>query len=362
MNAASVVRKGVPTVILLLGLSALVACGSGEPPAPVEPPPRLVRTVTMAPPDGQNWRELPGRVEAARSAQLGFRTSGKLKEMLARESQDVDEGQVLARLDDTDERIEIERRRAEYEQVRSDFVRGKELVGEGLISRSDYQKLQAQEASAKAALASARQALDHTVLRAPFAGTVGKRYVDNFEEVSASQPIYLLQDLSSLTIKVDVPESLMIRVREGARPEVFAVFDTLPGRTWPLTLREIATQADAETSTFEVRFDMPPVDGLNVLPGMSVTVRGHRSPDVIVDDTLFYAPAQAVLEDDRGRFVWVAEPSGEGRATVRRRKVSTGELSGQGLAILGGLERGERVVVAGTRHMREGLAVRLGAE
>ncbi|MGB0722851.1 MAG: efflux RND transporter periplasmic adaptor subunit [Gammaproteobacteria bacterium] len=352
----------VSALCLALTLCIPAGCGDVSSPEPNQPPPRLVRTVTMAPPDGQNWRELPGRVEAARSAQLGFRTSGKLKDLLVKESDDVDEGQVLARLDDTDERIEIERRRAEYEQVRADFIRGDELVGQGLISRSDYQKLQAQEASAKAALASARQALDHTVLRAPFAGTVGKRYVDNFEEVSVSQPIYLLQDLSSLTIKVDVPESLMIRVREGARPEVFAVFDTLPGRTWPLTLREIATQADAETSTFEVRFDMPPVDGLNVLPGMSVTVRGHRSPDVIVDDTLFYAPAQAVLEDDQGRYVWVAEPSGEGRATVRRRKVSTGELSGLGLAIRGGLARGDRVVVAGTSHMREGLEVRLGAE
>lgn len=72
-------------------------------------------------------------------------------------------------------------------------------------------------------------------------------------------------------------------------------------------------------------------------------------------------PAHAVSEGRGGRFVFVAEPSAEGRATVRRRPVTVGAFAAGGLEVLDGLEDGDRIVVAGISRLRDGDRVRLDA-
>jgi len=347
------------TIVLLVLISA---CDSetqiSEPPSL-----RLVRTIEITPPEDEFWREFPGVVEAAQKAELSFRVSGSLKKMPAKEGDIVKKDQLLAQLDDTDFIIQLTSRKAEYDQVASDYNRGKSLVDKGLISRADFDKLKAQEESAKSALDAANKNLDYTSLRAPFAGRIAKRFVENFEEVSAKQPIFALQDLSALAIKVDVPESLMIRVKQGAKPHVNAYFDQIPGKAFPITLKEVATQPDENSKTYEVTFIMSAVEQYNILPGMSVTVRGKPPQTAaFAQNKSINVPAHAVLEDSEGRFVYVVKKTGEGRGVVEKRPVKTGDISSLGLAITSGLEVGDHLVTAGMSKMYAGLEVRMQAE
>ncbi|MEJ2694067.1 MAG: efflux RND transporter periplasmic adaptor subunit [Candidatus Thiodiazotropha sp.] len=356
MNNSRIGRILLATIVVALG-----SCDRASGPAESKPPPRLVRTFIVESPTEGVWRELPGVVDAAQKADLGFRISGKLEKLLVNEGDNVRLGQELARLDDRDAQIQLNSRQADFDQAHADYMRGRKLVDKGLISRSDYEKLEAQDASARAALELAKQNLAHTSLSAPFAGRIAKRHVDNFEEVAAKQTIYTLQDLSSMKIRVDVPESVMIRAKEGSDIEVVALFDKIPGQSFPLAISEISTQANPDSNTFPVTFTIPRIDNYNILPGMSVTVRGERVPGTESLDTVF-VPAQAVLEDDTGRYVYIAEPQGSGRAAIEKRPVKTGRLSSAGLEVLTGLEKGDRVVTAGMSKMQPGLEVRLSAE
>lgn len=350
------------TILVSLSLAALSSCDSGIEPTQSAPVLRPVRTTQIQPAGTQTWRELPGVVDAAQKADLSFRISGKLETLEVNEGDIAKNGQLLARLEATDYRIQLESRQAEYDQARADYERGLTLVDKGVISRSDFDKLRTQHASAKANLETVKQNLEYTFLRAPFAGLIAKRHVDNFEDVGAGQSVYTLQDTSSLTVKVNVPESLMIHVQRGTRPELFALFDAIPDRQFPLTLKEVSLQADESTNTFEVTLSMPGVEDYSVLPGMSVTVRGERDPGRSSDTPVVYVPAHAVLEDNDGRYVFVAKPTGSGRGIIERRSVETGDLSGFGLEITSGLDGGDEVVTAGMSKMRPGLEVKLSTE
>lgn len=354
-NAISWVGLGF-SLCVMTGLSA---CSKQEQDAK-EPVLRSVRTLTVAPSEGLIWRELPGVVQANKQAELAFRIPGKLTALNVNEGDRVGEGQVLALLDDTDYRIQLKSREAEYAQVNSDYSRADKLVEQGMISRSDFGKLEAQNATAKANLEAAKQNMAHTQLKAPFAGRIAKRYVDTYEEVSAMQKVYLLQDLSTLAVKVAVPESVMIIVRDSSLPTLTAHFDSIPDKSFPLTVREAASQADAETNTFEVTLSMSSVEGFNILPGMSLTVRGER-PAKAGDASRIFLPPQSVMEDANGRFVFIAKvnSSENNRAVVERRDVATGELSNLGLEITQGLAPGDQVVIAGMSKMFDGLEVKL---
>lgn len=323
-----------------------------------EVPLRLVKTVQIGEPGQSFVRELPGVVAANQQADLSFRIAGNLTEILVREGDEVSAGQVLAKLDDTDTQIRLKSDQASYDKALADFNRGQALVGNGTISQSEYNQLESSKASAEAALESTKQNIQYSTLTAPFSGFIAKRIVDNFEEVQAKQTVYVLQDISSIDIKIDVPESIMIITGEHARPNVVAMFDAIPDKTFPLTFKEVATQADPETNTYEVTMSMPRVLGYNILPGMSVTARATPPTELTQFANSVFVPAQAVLEDSEGRFAFVAVPSDSGTALVERRSVVTGVMSSVGLEIVSGLNTGEHLIIAGMSKMYSGLQVR----
>ncbi len=346
----------------ILVLGSISACQQADETTAAESPPRLVRTMVVSSDNEGNWRELPGVVDAAKKADLSFRIPGKLVSLSAKEGDDVSRDDVLAKIDDAEVRIQLKSREAEYASAHADYLRGSELIKTGVISKSDFNKLQAQDATARANLDAAHKSLEYTQLQAPFDGRIAIRHVDNFEEVNAKQPIYTLQDTSTLLIKINVPESLMIRVREGARPDVWAEFSQLPDQSFPLTLKEVSTRADKDTNTFAVTFSMENDGAYNILPGMSATVRGKPPADSTGTDSVFRVPAHAVLEDNDGRFLFTVDSVANGRGIVQRRAVETGRLSRLGLEITSGLSAGDRIVTAGMSKMRAGLEVRLGAD
>ncbi|MCH1493536.1 MAG: efflux RND transporter periplasmic adaptor subunit [Luminiphilus sp.] len=343
---------------VIIGTALLVACGNEDQPAPEPAKPRLVRTLTLGGANAGAWQEFPGKVEAAKVAVLAFRVSGELAELSALEGEEVKRDQSVALLDDKDQRIRLRARQAEYEQAFGDFERGQSLINSGGISRSDFQRLEATASTAKSSLEGAERDLDATQLRAPFDGFIAVRHVENFEEISALEPIYTLQDVSTLSVKVDVPESVMIRARRDEDVKVSAFFDAIPERRFPLALNEVATRASDGTNTFEVTFEFPNTQDFNILPGMSVTVR-LETPRMASAPGVLMVPPRAVLADEKGPFAFVAVPEDNGAATVTQRRVVIGRLTGAGLEVLSGLSVGDRLITAGMSKLHNGLAVRL---
>lgn len=339
---------------------ALSGCGEQQA-AETEVGPRPVKSTVIGEAGPGGSRSFPARIDAARRAELAFRVPGTVQELPIKEGDRLQEGALVARLDPTDFQIVVNDRQATFDKAQKNFARGKELVDSGAISRSDFDRLEAEFKNARAALEAARQDLAYTELTAPFDGMVARRLVERFEEVQAKQPVVLVQNIEQLEVKFDVPESIIRSVRGGGRAArgeipVYATFEGQPGRQFPLTYKEISTKADANTQTFEATFLMEQWERGTVLPGMTATVTVNLA-GVVDDNAVFTVPVSAVVGDYKlDPQVWVVDASS---GTVSPRPVKVGRLVGDGIEVLEGIEPGMRVVTAGTPFLVEGMQVSL---
>lgn len=349
-----------PSRIYVLALlsTLLIACSKAPDKAP-EPNSQLkpVRTLTIT--HGQQIvRSFPGVVDAAQTAELGFRVSGELKDVRVQEGTRVKKGQVLAALDKTDFELKVQSTQSEFDRVRSDFTRAEQLIKKGAISQADYDSLKAQLTGARIQLETAQQNLKYTVLKAPFDGIVARTYASNFEKISSSEKFASVHDLSSLEVGVDIPESIMIKLKRGEETrEIHAVFDDLDGRKFPLTFKEASTRADTSTQTYRVTFAMPAPEDANILPGMSTLLVATEKFDENAQDDI-YVPAHAVLEDSAGRFVFTVAPNEDQETgTVERRSVVVGTLNENGIQILQGLTVNDKIITAGMSKISDNMQV-----
>lgn len=311
-------------------------------------------------------RSFPGKVEASERVDLSFRVPGRLIELPIERGQEVARGQLLARIDPRDYRIALDEAKASFTKAEADYVRYQNLYEKDAVSISELDFNRAQRDVARARLDDAEADVDYTYLRAPFAGVIGTRYVENFEEVQANQIICSVHDINTLDIIVDVPEHLIANVRnlEEAELDVIARFDAAPGEEFPLRFRDVAAQADPTTRTYELRLTMPQPRSISVLPGMTaeVVARGTRAARAVTESGVFTVPASAVFPDEEGesQAVWVIDPDD---LTLHERRVEIGQVTGAGsVEVLSGLRAGERIAVAGVSRMREGMKVRLMEE
>lgn len=352
----SAILKGV----IAAGLTCLLLTGCGKEEAPVESKaPRPVKTMVLEGGGAAGMRQYPGRVRAARRADLSFEVAGKLAELPVKEGQVVEEGDLIARLDDRDLSSDLKSAKAENDNAEANFNRGAKLVKDGFISKTDFDKLRAQRDVTAAVLTRAEKAVEDTRLLAPFSGRVASRLVENFQDVQAKQAIVRLQDIEQLEIVVDIPENRAIRIRDEGKEavRVHAVFEAAPDREFPLTIKEFSTEANPETQTFEVVMAMPQPQGLMLLPGMTAMVWAESAEvGTASSGGTFVVPAAALFADEAGKsHVWVVDMQAN---TVQKRAVETGDLSGgDGIRVIGGLKSGEMVAVSAVSRLREGMEI-----
>ena len=337
---------------------AIIGCGGEE----VEEGPPTVRPVrTMVVGGGVSGRlTFPGTVQAADRAEMAFRVAGPLIELPVNEGDEVAEGQLLARIDARDFQIAVAEAKAAFDQAEAEAQRYQRLYERDAVPLADLELRQAQRDVARSRYEQAQANLRDTRMRAPFSGQIGVKYVENFEDVQAKQPILSLHNVSQVDIVINVPEQIMASVRTpGTSRTITAAFDALPDVRYPVTVKEYAVNADPQTRTFQVTLAMSQPEELNVLPGMTALVtaevvavggEGEAIPITI--------PAFAVFPDEAGNsHVWVVD---EEMQTVHRRAVQVGSVTGaDNIVVLGGLEPGERIAVAGIHQLQEGQKIRL---
>lgn len=352
-------------------LAGLVACG-GEQQAAPEPASRPVKVFVVEGGEVDAVRSFPGKVDASQRAELAFRVSGKLQEVLVKEGDLVDEGQVLARLDPTDYKLVLEDRQARFDNTSSNFKRAQELVADGNISRLDFDRMEAEYRTATAALSQAEKDLEYAVLVAPFRGRIAQRDVENFEEVLAKRTVFWLQNIDQLDVVINLPESVVRSIRGGVsrdgvdgkghtNPAVRATaqFEGRDDQTFTLRPKEVATKADPQTQTFRATFTMPAPTTFTVLPGMTATVLLDLS-ELVAQDSVRWVPARAVQADaGLDPRVWVLDPA---TMTVSSSAVSIGRMSGSMIEIVDGLDGGEEIVAVGAPYLAEGMRVTRMAE
>ena len=355
-------RNAVLTVSMLAVLSA---CGEAVEEAP-PPPVRPVKLFTVEGTEGAALRRFPGAINASKRAELSFRVNGVLKEILVKEGDKVKKGQVLAKLDPTDYQIRVSDRQATFDKTSKNFDRAKELIQDGTISQSDFDQVEANFRTSEAALKLAKQDLAYTQLRAPFAGSIGRRDVDNFEEIQSKQAIFQLQNVDQLDVGIDLSENLVRSIRRSAQEggandseasrmvDAYASFEGKEDDKFPLKVKEVSTKADPQTQTFRVTFTMPQPKGFAVLPGMTANVVLDLSA-VTSTDTAKWVPISAVVADgELDARIWVLDDE---TMTVSERPVEIGRMAGGSIEVKSGLVGGEEIVSVGAAYLAEGMKV-----
>ena len=185
-----------PRLFLALPL-ILAACGVAEQQAERRVV-RPVKTMVIGADETGGIRSFPARIESSRRADLSFRVPGKVVELLVREGERVEPGQVIAHLDPVTFQVVVDGRRATLDRITKDFERATDLLPRGVVPGQTYDRLEAEMKSATAALQRAPLDLDYTTFSAPFSGEIARRYIESFEEVQAKQTIIKLRDISAL--------------------------------------------------------------------------------------------------------------------------------------------------------------------
>ena len=354
------VSKGHLGSLLVLAIGLLLAACGEQAETTADKPLRPVRTLTVEIADDAAPKEFPAVIEASRRAELSFRIPGRIVELPVRQGDRVREGQELARLDDADLRIQLADAQAGFDKAEADYRRARQLIEDNTISRADFDQVEAAYTSARARLAAARNNLSYARLEAPFSGGIARTFVDNFQEVNAKQPVMVLHDLSSINLKIDVPESVIVNAREeGRRPtNLFARFDAFPEERFPLQFSEVATQPDPVSKTYEVILTMEKPRNRNLLPGMTARVFARElAPENA--RIRVYLPPKVVLEDSAGNYVFTVSDNGDGTGTIERRSVTIGDIGPLGIEVFAGVSAGDRVVSAGMSKISAGMQVRI---
>jgi membrane fusion protein, multidrug efflux system len=243
---------------------------------------------------------------------------------------------------------------AQYDSAQQNLEKGRKGARE-----EDIEAQESRIQSLEAELQAAQSALDDTKLTAPFDGIIAEKFVRNFQDVQAKQKIVNFQDISAVEIVINVPEQMMVNAGQRKNYQFTARFDTLLGREFPVTFKEVSTQADPQNQTYELTLVMPAPDDVHLLPGMTAQI--SISSNAIDDDGDpnvgdYVIPVQATFGDENNTsYVWLLD---ENTMTVHRAEVTLGELTGQSVIVKKGLKAGDCIVTAGVHFLQEGQNVR----
>ena len=303
----------------------------------------------------------PGTVEADVEVDLSFEVGGRLVDFPVRRGIVVAQGDVLGKLDPRNYENQVKNAEADLERAQSSLGRIEKALQVNAVSQDEYSQARAAVAKAEAQLAIQRKALDDTRLEARFRGVVSDVFADQFDTVSPGQPVLKLQDVATLTIAVSVPEGYVQLASPGKLDSAsFAVrFDSLPGRSFPVQLKEFVTTADPVTQTYRATFSMEKPADVFLLPGMSGTVVVEGAKPSAAGEILA-VPSNAVgFASDGAAFVWVLDAQDGGVYAARRQPVALGKRLGESVEVLDGLAPGARIAAAGVAILTEGRRVRL---
>ena len=352
---------------------ALVACGAkeGAPGAGAQGgmPPAEVGVITVAPQSVALQSELPGRVSALRVAQVRARVSGVVLQRLFREGSEVREGQVLFQIDSAPYRASLDsaeasmvKAQANLAQASAQVERNRPLVEANAISKQDFTTLlttqkqaEADLASAKAAVQTARINLNYASVTAPISGRIGQSLVTEGALASASEATQLavVQQTSTVYVNFTQSSTEVLRLRKAiAAKQLRAAGDgSVPVRIVledgtelpkPGKLLFSDLTVDATSGQVTLRAEVPNTDGL-LLPGQYVRVRLSQAelPSGIL------LPQQAVTRSNQGDTVKVVGEGGKPGV----RPVKVGNAQNNQWVILKGLKEGDQVIVDGFQKM-----------
>ena len=311
-------------------------------------PPVTVGSATARMETRQTQLEAVGTIKAARGVDLSTEESGEITAIDFVSGEQVKAGDLLITINDKVEQASRERQLANLKLAQLLFDRDKRLVAQKSIPESQYDRSKADLESAIAQLAEIEARLENKRINAPFSGTAGIIQVKVGDYVEPGTAITTLQDLSELEVDFTLPARHYPQLQKGLKIQVQVA--AFPGKNFKAVLQAVDSLVDTNTRNLLLRASLTGSNGL--LPGMFARLivdLGQPRSVVAVPDT-------AVTYSLHGNTIFVIEQTQEG-VIATSRVVDTGESLDGRVAILSGLDAGEKVVSAGQNKLFRGARV-----
>jgi membrane fusion protein (multidrug efflux system) len=327
-------------------------------------PPIAVEVATSRRVPWQGRLPAIGTLRAAQGIDLSTEIAGTVSEVQFQSGEKVDKGQPIVVLDSAIEQANLAAAEAGLRLANAEFERARSLIDRQAISRSEFDRLNAESQQAAATVEQLNASLEKKRILAPFAGTIGIRQVDLGDYVAAGTPIATLQDLRTLFVDFSLPEQQVPLLAVGQRVEIGVA--AFPGERFSGRIVALNPKVQATTRTVQVRAELAN-PGERLLPGMFADLQvllPSEQPRVVIPETAItytlYGNSVLVVKDAPAPVSEDApDPAREGEPyrIVERRFVETGERRDGQVVVLDGLDAGEQVVVAGQLKLDNGAPV-----
>ena len=339
------------------------APGKGAPQGPVP-----VSTIEVAPRPVPITFEAVGRTEGSRDVQVRARVAGIIEQQLYNEGDTVKAGAPLFRLERAPYEIELAQARAALAQETARRELAEQETGrlKGLADRRAISQKEADQAASTArqsaaavqmAQARLRQAelnLSYTTVNAPIGGITGRALQSVGTLVQPNNDSALLTTITRgdpIWVRFSLSEAEYARLRDADQKNIEVEVELAGGKPYGAKgkLNFAGSTVDGATGTVQMRAELPNRDN-RLLPGQYVRVK-------VIAGTLeaIVVPQTAVLQNDTGRFVWVA--GGDGKAVPRT--IRAGQWVGENWVVLEGLKAGDAVIVDNLARLRPGTPVKV---
>jgi len=308
--------------------------------------------------DWQSRLPAIGTLKASQGIDLSVEIAGTITDVQFQSGEKVSKGQAIVLLDSEMEQASLVSAEADLSLARLEFQRARSLLDRQAISRSEYDRLNAQSQKAEASVAQLRASLAKKRILAPFSGTIGIRQVDVGDYIAAGTPIATLQDLSTLYVDFFLAEQHVPLLALGQKVQLRVA--AYPDERFEGVISALNPKVETTTRNVQVRAELANPDG-RLLPGMfadlQVLLPTENAqvvvPETAITYTLYGNSVLLVTEGTPPEGVNRDEPY----LVVERRFVTTGERRDGLVVVLDGLEGGEQVITAGQLKLDSGTHV-----
>lgn len=362
-------KPGIPyltTTAIFAAILALAACDAKEgggpqvPAGGAAPPPPEVDVVTVAPGSVTLTQDLPGRMEAHRTAQVRARVEGIIEKRLFAEGSDVKAGDTLFQIDARNYQTAYDSARADVGVARQTVERYKPLLAAKAVSQQDYDLAEAKLKLAEAALSRAQLDLENTHVPAPIAGRIGRAQVTEGALVGRGDATLLavIEQVDPLYANFTQPGADVLRLQQAfksgrlkragsAQVELVLEDGSVYPQPGKLLFSNLAVDPGTGSVSLRAEFPNPKHE---LLPGMFARI---RFPEASADNSI-RLPQRAVQTGPQGQFVMVVNAEGK----MDPRPVKTSGMAEGDFIIAEGLKPGDQVIVNGLQKARPGTPVK----
>jgi len=330
--------------------------------------------ITAAEAQKQTWPttiEAVGTVTAVNGIAVATEVAGVVETIRFQSGDRVAEGTVLVTLDASLDQADLRTLEAQRDLAQTDLARGRELYESKSLAQSQFDRLQSEAAQAVARVEAQRARIAKKIIRAPFAGVLGIRQANVGQYVAPGTPLVTLQSLDPIYVNFSLPEQRLGTVTVGL--SVTASIDAFSKESFEGKVTAIEPKVDENTRNFNVQATFHNAKA-RLQPGLFARVQIAR-PEA---ETYVVVPQTAVSYNPYGNSVYVVQdakasaPAGQSNAksgqtqasggqgptlAVTRRLIKTGPTRGDFVAVLEGLQPGERVATSGLLKLRNDAVV-----